>query len=672
MSRFYITTPIYYLNDQPHIGHAYTTVAADTAARWRRLCGEEVLFLTGTDEHGQKVMQAAQARGLSAQEHCDQLSAAFRTLWGRLLVQHDDFIRTTEPRHMKVVQAALQGLYEKGEIYPADYSGWYSVAAERFWTEEELVDGKCPDSGRPVEWVTERNYFFRMSAWQERLMAHIAANPDCIQPEWRKNEVLGFLQKPINDLCISRPRARIPWGIPLPFDADYITYVWFDALTNYASAIGLHSDPARFEKWWPEAHHLCGKDILTFHTVYWFTMLLAQGIAPPKQVYAHGWWLVEGQKMSKSVGNVVSPNLLVDAYGPDAVRYFLLREVAFGADGEFAHASFLARYNADLANDLGNLAHRTLTMTEKWLGGQIAPAGPQEGGDEALWALAEKCTRTFDQQLRKLQFRDALEALFELVGAGNKYLDREGPWTLNKEGKVERLGTVLRNTAEICRIAASHLACVCPAKATELLQKLGESAPTLSPRLDVLPAGRPIQSGEPLFPRLMDLPDSIKASLEAAGLSTAAATPSARIQRTEKAAPKEVKVKKETPVSTETPAAPVAPAAPASTDITYEDFAKLQLRTGKVVEAANHPNADRLLVLKVDIGEAEPRTIVAGIAAVYKPEQLLGQQVVVVANLKPAKLRGVMSQGMLLAAGGADVAALVRPQQELPPGTVVK
>lgn len=378
--------------------------------------------------------------------------------------------------------------------------------------------------------------------------------------------------------------------------------------------------------------------------------------------------------MSKSVGNVVSPHLLVDAYGPDAVRYFLLREVAFGADGEFAHAAFLTRYNADLANDLGNLAHRTLTMTEKWLGGKIGPAGPQLGGDEALWALAERATRTFDQQLRKLQFRDALDGLWELVRAGNKYLDSEGPWTLNKEGRLDRLGTVLRNTVEICRIAGSHLACVCPGKSMELLAKLGENAPTLSPRLDHLPAGREIQSGEPLFPRLMDLPDSIKATLEAAGLSSNAATPAARIQRTEKSVPKEQKPKKEPPVSTESPA-PVAPATPAvagPADITYEDFAKLQLRVAKVVGAERHPNADRLLVLKVDVGEAEPRTIVAGIAAVYKPEELVGQQVVVVANLKPAKLRGVMSQGMLLAAGGPDVAALVRPQQELPPGTVVK
>lgn len=666
--RFYVTTPIYYLNGRPHIGHAYTTVAADAAARWRRLCGEEVFFLIGTDEHGQKVMQAAAAGGLSPIAHCDALVAVFKQLWARMDIQYDDFIRTTEDRHKTVVQTSLQNLYDKGELYAADYAGWYSTNAERFWTEDELVDGKCPDTGGPVEWVIEKNWFFKMSAYQERLKTYIHENPSCIQPEWRRNEVLGFLAKPINDLCISRPKARLPWGIPLPFDPDYTTYVWFDALTNYISAQGGPGD-ARFEKWWPVAHHIVGKDILTFHTVYWFSMLMAQGIALPQSVYAHGWLLVRGRKMSKSSGNVVEPGLLIDAYGADAVRYFLLRDIAFGQDGEFRHRNFLERYNADLANDLGNLAHRALSMSEKWLDSQVSAPGPQEGGDEALWALAQRATTGFDQGMRAFQFHTALEALWELVKAGNKYLDSEGPWTLNKEGRKERLGTVLRNVLEICRIAGSYLSCIFPQKAQELLQKLGESAPSLSARLDVLPTGRPVAAGEPLFPRLLEAPALIVDALTAAGLDLDG-NPLKRETETKPVKEPKKKEKKETIVSTEPVPAPAA--TPASTEIGYEDFAKLQLRTGKVVGAERHPNADRLLVLKVNIGEPEPRTIVAGIAAVYKPEDILGQQIVVVANLKPAKLRGVMSQGMLLAAGGPEVAALVRPAQELPPGTVVK
>jgi methionyl-tRNA synthetase len=654
VSRFYVTTPIYYVNDVPHLGHAYTTVAADTVARWRRLAGDDVMFLTGTDEHGQKVQRAAEKRGVTPKRHADETHVRFKQLWERLGIRYDHFLRTTDPSHERFVQARLQDLHDRGELYAADYSGWYSTQAERFWTEQELVDGKCPDTGGAVEWLTEQNWFFKMSAYQDRLLAHLAAHPDCIQPELRRNEVLGYLKKPLADLCISRPKARLPWGIPLPFAPDYVTYVWFDALTNYLSAL----EGGR-EAYWPADYHLIGKDILTFHTVYWFSMLFAMGYAPPTRVYTHGWWLVEGQKMSKSLGNVVNPHLLVDAYGADAVRYFLLREIPFGGDGNFAHQAFLVRYNADLANDLGNLAHRALSMTEKWLGGVVPAKGPAAGGDAALQALADATVATFDRELSALQFREALTALWELVGAGNKYIDAEAPWTLNKNGDTARLATVLRNALEVCRVAGSLLTCVMPEKSAELLAKLGAGAPDRAASLDRLVVGEPVRAGDPLFPRLLELPSAISEALAAAKAAVAAEPPPEKKPKKKPEAPKE-----EPSVSTETP----APAGPAL--IEFDDFAKVALRVGQVVSAERHPNADKLLVLKVDVGEAEPRQILAGIAAYHAPETLVGKKIVVCVNLKPRKMRGLESQGMVLAAG--DAAALLAPLGDVPPGTEIR
>ena len=408
MARFYVTTPIYYVNDVPHVGHAYTTVAADALARWHRLAGREVRFLTGTDEHGQKVARAAEKLGRTPQEHVDALHVRFSDLWKRLDVRQDDFIRTTEARHVDVVRANLTKLWDAGEIHARDYSGWYSTSAERFWTTEEVtpagatpedvtagrVPGRCPDSGNAVEWLTERNYFFRMSAYQERLIAHIEANPRCIRPENRRNEVLGFLRKPLEDLCISRPRARLAWGIPLPFDEDFVTYVWFDALTNYVSALGADRDA-----WWPADVHIVGKDILTFHTVYWFSMLMALGLELPRCVYAHGWWTVRRAKMSKSSGNMVDPNEVIDRHGADAFRYFMLREIPFGGDGDWSNHAFLVRYNADLANDLGNLAHRSLSMHDRFLGGRVASPAPLTASDAAFLEVGERATATFRAQI---------------------------------------------------------------------------------------------------------------------------------------------------------------------------------------------------------------------------------------------------------------------------------
>ncbi|MSP55346.1 MAG: methionine--tRNA ligase [Myxococcales bacterium] len=649
MPPFYVTTPIYYVNDAPHIGHAYTTVAADALARWHRLNGRETFFLTGTDEHGQKVQRAADKLGRTPQAHADEMHLRFKALWARLDIQYDDFIRTTEPRHVAFVQDLLQKLHDRGELYQAPYSGWYSTSAERFWTDEEVAaaGGLCPDTGSPVEWLTEHNWFFRMSAYQERLMAHIAANPSCIQPDTRRNEVLGYLRKPLADLCISRPKTRLAWGIPLPFSPDYVTYVWFDALSNYVSA--LQDPPARMV-FWPEALQLVGKDILTFHTVYWFSMLMAAGMSPPKQVYAHGWWLMTGKKMSKSIGNVIKPDAMIDAYGADALRYFLLAAVPFGGDGEFTHEAFLHRYNSDLANDIGNLSHRATSMPEKWLGSVVPAVGVQTEEDRELQAVAVRATSAFTANMEIVQFKAALEGLWELVRAGNKYIDSQAPWALNKRGETERLGTVLRNVMEVVRVAYSYLACVTPGKSREVLSRLGATEPDLDPTFDRLVTGHPVSHRDPIFLRLDAIPESL--------VSTDPVVPAAA------AAPPPAAPPVAAPPADE-PAAPVA-------QIEYDDFAKLQLRTGLVLTADKHPKADRLLVLSVDIGEGKPRTIVAGIAAVYDPAELVGKTVIVVANLKPAKLRGIESQGMLLAAGGSDIASILTPYRPVPPGSVVK
>ncbi len=653
MASFYISTPIYYVNDAPHIGHVYTTTLADVAARWHRLRGDDVWFSTGTDEHGQKVMQAAAKLGRTPQAHVDTTHLRFKEAFDAIAVQPDDFVRTTEPRHARVVEHLLNDLHAKGELYAADYSGWYSTSAERFWSDEEvaaasrctveeLKAGKvppiCPDTGAPVEWVTEKNWFFRMSAYQARLVSWIEAHPACILPESRKNEVLGYLRKPLGDLCISRPKARVPWGIPIPFDPEYVTYVWFDALSNYLTTLGYPDGP-RFATHWPVATHMIGKDILTFHTVYWFSMLMAAGISPPLQVIAHGWWLKRGTKMSKSIGNVVRLEDYLPTFGVDAIRYYLLRESPMGADGEWNDEALYLRYNADLANDFGNLAHRSLSMTEKWLGGVLPGPGPVAGTDAELAATALGAVSGYGAAMDSFHYRAALDALWELVRAGNKYVDTEAPWALNKAGDAARLGTVLHNVAEVCRIVASLLTPVMPAKAAELLDRLGLASPDLAPTLDRIAPGTRVQARDPLFPRL-ELP-----------------------------VPTE-------PIAPAAPPPPVVDAAPPVTalppEIAYEDFAKLALRIGLVLSAERHPNADKLLVLKVDVGEPEPRTIVAGIAAAYAPEELVGRTITVVANLKPVKLRGIVSQGMLLAAGGAEVAALLSPIKPVPPGTIVK
>jgi methionyl-tRNA synthetase len=667
---FYITTPIYYVNGTPHIGHAYTTIAADTAAEYMRMIGRRVRFVTGTDEHGQKVLEAAVARGLTPKAHCDDMVVRWKAMMERLEVRYDRFIRTTDADHERVVTAVLQRLYDAGEIYRDTYTGWYSTAAERFWTEKDLVDGKCPDTGQPVQEITETNYFFRMGKYRDRLIAHLEACPESVQPASRRNEVLGFLRQELGDLCISRPKSRMSWGIPMPFDDDYVTYVWFDALLNYATAAGYHPEDGApdWTDWWPASVHLIGKDILTTHSVYWTTMLMALGLELPETIYAHGWWIAgDGQKMSKSLGNAIEVDLLVDSFGLDATRYFFLREIAFGADGSFTYEGFLSRYNVDLANDLGNLAHRGLSMTTKWLGGVVPPDAAPGAPELALRELASETVRRFDAEMKGLQFNRALGAVMDLVGAGNKYIDTEQPWSLNRDGETARLQSVKRHVLELCYIAATLLLPVMPNKCAELLEKLGRTPDDARAYLTELLAcdgpvplaglveGTPVILGEQLFPRFREMPAPIAALLAAAPAEAAEVSEAPVSKRAQKRAEKKKKR---------------AGPPPPPERIEFADFAKVALKVGHVVSAEPHPDATKLLVLQVDVGEAAPRQIVAGIRSKFTPEAVVGRKVVVVANLAPVTLRGVESQGMLLAAGGTEVIDLVAV--DAPPGEVVR
>lgn len=505
---FYITTPIYYVNDVPHIGHAYTTIAADILARFKRLDGYQVFFLTGTDEHGQKVEKAAQERGVDPKTHCDEMVVRFQSLWKRLNISNNDFIRTTEPRHKRVVQKILQDLYDRGEIYKDNYEGWYCIPCERFWTEKDLVDRKCPDCHRGVSEISEKNYFFRMSQYQSWLIDYIEKNERSILPPSRRNEILGFLKNPLEDLCISRPKKRLKWGIELPFDPEYVTYVWFDALINYVSGIGYGDQGDTFSLFWPEAIHLIGKDILTTHTVYWPTMLRGIGLPPPKTVFAHGWWTIEGKKMSKSLQNVVEPNRLIDTYGVDAVRYFLVREVPFGMDGDFSHSAIVHRINSDLANDLGNLFSRTLNMVVRYFDGIIPAPSFIEEIDARLQAVAERVLSQLPTLMNDFAFHKALSTIWELIGAANKYVDETAPWNLAKEGNISRLSTVLYQTMEALRIIALFLAPFIPSTSERMWMELALESNLWEQTFETgatwggLRPGRKVEKPAPLFPRI--------------------------------------------------------------------------------------------------------------------------------------------------------------------------
>ena len=666
---FYITTPIYYVNDVPHIGHAYTTVAADVLARYWRLRGRDVFFLTGLDEHGQKVQQAAAKAGIDPQTHCDKLAPRFQELWKRLSISNDAFIRTTDAPHKSVVQRYLQELFDKQLIYKADYTGWYCTFDERFWTEKDVENSLCPDCKRPIERISEHNYFFKMGQYQDRLIEHIKRHPNFIRPESRRNEVLGFLTtQKLGDLSISRPKSRLSWGIELPFDKDYVTYVWFDALVNYVSALEYLPKKPAFDQFWPANVHLVGKDILTTHAVYWSTMLMALNLPLPETIFAHGWWTVNGEKMSKSRGNVVDPNKMVDEFGADAFRYFLLREVPFGQDGDFSEHAMARRVNSDLANGIGNLLSRTLTMIDRNCEGTI-PDVPQDyleresqkyrlliHAREQLLILGKSLNGFFDD----LEFNSLLLQITSRATDVDIFIDEHEPWRLAKDpDKREELNAVLYTAAECLRILSLYIYPVMPNTAKNVAEQLGLdinfSLPLLSQEIKWgdLQGGTKIRKGNSLFPRIESKTQGAKPVSE----SPAPPQPTP-------AAPAPV-------AATASAATPVTPAPAAPTQITIDEFMKIQLKTAKVLTAERVPKSEKLLKLQVSLG-SEQRQIVAGIGKKYEPETLIGKTIIIVANLKPAKLMGIESQGMVLAAGDSEVRGLATILEEVDPGTKVK
>ncbi len=678
---FYITTPIYYVNDVPHIGHAYTTVAADVLARYWRLRGRDVFFLTGLDEHGQKVQQAAAKAGIAPQAHCDRLAPQFTNLWQRLNISNNAFIRTTDKPHQAVVQRYLQQLYDKQLIYKAEYTGWYCTFDERFWTEKDVVGGLCPDCKRPIEQLSEHNYFFKMGQYQDRLIDHIRQHEDFIRPASRRNEVLGFLQtQKLGDLSISRPKSRLSWGIELPFDKEgYVTYVWFDALVNYVSALEYlpHRQPAGL-RYWPADVHLVGKDILTTHAVYWSTMLMALGLDLPKTIFAHGWWTVDGEKMSKSRGNVVDPNKMVDEFGADAFRYFLLREVPFGQDGDFSHSALVTSINSALANGIGNLLSRTLTMIERSCAGVIPDPGPPVLSEleQRIEDLAKQLPCRLEAGFNALLFRDVLLMIEELNTCCDEYIDKSAPWKLAKQPETQpQLHTVLNTSARALRQLALLLYPFMPNAAARMIQQLGLSLDLSQPlaanagHWNAPLAGSRIQKGPGLFPRiLLAEPDTYKITGSDAKLvkgGPSVSDTSASPQPTA-AAPTAATTAPQSPALAAT-----APAVAQPAPITIDEFMKVQLKAAKVLAAERVPKSEKLLKLQVSLG-SEQRQIVAGIGKKYEPEALIGKTIVIVANLKPAKLMGIESQGMVLAAGDSEVRGLATFVEDVDPGTKVK
>lgn len=631
---FYLTTPIYYPSDKLHIGHSYCTVASDTLAKYKRLRGYDVRFMTGTDEHGQKIERIATSLGITPKEYVDKVVAGIKELWKSLDISYDRFIRTTDEDHVEGVKRIFKALYDKGDIYKSEYEGWYCTPCESFFTEHQLVDGKCPDCGRDVERIKEESYFFRLSKYQDRLIKYIEDHPDFIQPPSRQKEMIAnFLKPGLEDLCVSR--TSFTWGIPVEFDPKHIVYVWVDALSNYITALGYGTDHDElFKKYWPADVQIVGKEIVRFHTIIWPAMLMALDLPLPKQVFGHGWLIIDGGKMSKSKGNVVDPKVLIERYGLDAVRYFLLREIAFGQDGNFTNEALIQRINSDLANDLGNLVSRTVGMIDKYFGGKLPANQAETEFDADLKAVAAEAVVKFEEYMDKMMFSDALESLWTLIRRTNKYIDETQPWVLAKnEEDMPKLAGALYNVAESIRIVSIMLQPFMP-KAPKLMQaQLGIEKDTAILEWDtiktwgLLPKELKVEKGPAIFPRidmkkeLVELAEAIKKAQEDTVVN--------KVKREEA---KQAEVEKEK-----------------AEEITIDDFAKVHLVTGEVIASEAVKGSSKLLKNTVKVGE-NVRTILSGIAKHYSPEEMVGKKVVIVENLVPRKMMGEMSNGMILCA----------------------
>jgi len=641
---FYITTPIYYPSAKLHIGHAYCTTIADAIARYKRLSGFDVFFLTGSDEHGQKIQQKAEEAGITPIEYVDKIVAGFQDLWKRLNISHDDFIRTTQKRHNDVVQEIFRRIYDKGDIYKGEYKGLYCTPCESFWLERQLVDGKCPDCGRPVKEVSEEAYFFKISKYADRLLKYIEENPDFIQPVSRRNEMINFIKQGLEDLCISR--TSFSWGIPVPIDEKHVIYVWFDALSNYLTPIGFLDDQERFNKYWPADLHLVGKEIVRFHTIIWPIILMALDLPLPQKVYGHGWLIVDGDKMSKSKGNVVDPVGLIEEFGADAIRYFLLREINLGQDGNFSRDALISRINSDLANDLGNLLHRTLNMIGKFNNGVLGELSAVRPVDQNLIDEAEKTVNEYKKLMDNMELSDTIKLVWMFISRTNKYVDETMPWALGKdETKKDELNRVLYDLVESLRIISILIFPFMPTTAEKIWQQLNLTGKISEINIAEtawggLPQGLHVNKPQQLFPR-------IEIEKEQEEIKN--------IPETKKQNNKNVKVSQDDKDG--------------AGMITIDDFSKLDLRVVEIKAAEPVPKTEKLLKITVDL-DGEVRTVVSGIAKFYQPEELVGKHVVLVANLKPVKLRGVMSHGMLLAASKDDALKVV--EVDMPTGSRVK